>query len=175
MILFVLIIIIILFLHWTLDHQKTVSMTHPILGCKVYISYRRSVGRLLCGWAALHALSNGTTNDGESLPDEHREAQHLSTIVKDFEGLGKIYFIIVIIKIVIMNCFIIEHFERAAALALWHGNIALAVKVLQRTIKANKSTVNKKDDFDEDTGEIFIDELTSGNLFIYLFIYLFHN
>ena len=57
---------------------------------------------------------------------------------------------------------LIEHFERAAALALWHGNIALAVKVLQRTIKANKATINKKNDFDEDDGERYIDELTSG-------------
>lgn len=71
----------------------------------------------------------------------------------------------------------LEHFERAAALALWHGNISLAVKVLQRTIKANKamaaaaaSSTGHKDDEqqleeDEDAiGERFIDELTPGSI-----------
>lgn len=67
-------------------------MTHPILGCKVYISYRRSVGRLLCGWAALNAISNSHTDNGESIPDEHPEAQSLITVVKDFEGLGIFFF-----------------------------------------------------------------------------------
>jgi hypothetical protein len=57
-----------------------------------------------------------------------------------------------------------EHFERAAALALWHGSISLAVKVLQRTIKANKAAANQKGEYDEEeSGERFIDELTPGD------------
>jgi hypothetical protein len=57
---------------------------------------------------------------------------------------------------------------------LWHGNIALAVKVLQRTIKANKamavtnsSEAHKDEDLYEEQedamGERFIDELTPGH------------
>lgn len=118
----------------------------------MYVSSRRSVGRLLCGWGALHAVNSSK----ESLPSEHPESQDLKTIVEEFETVGTSVlfesseFILTV-----------EHFERATALALWHGNISLAVKVLQRTIKANKATASTLDE--EENGERFIDELTPGD------------
>ena len=122
---------------------------------------------MLCGWAALHAIPNPSNG----LPAEHPASQELRSVVEEFENLGEES-----LKSHKSHC-PTEHFERAAALALWHGNIALAVKILQRTIKANKATAavveavansrgaHKDDDLEEEhdaTRERFIDELTPG-------------
>jgi hypothetical protein len=67
------------------ENRSAVPVMHPLLGCTVYVSYRRSVGRLLCGWAALHAVSNST---GAALPPEHPESQELKPVVEQFEAVG---------------------------------------------------------------------------------------
>jgi hypothetical protein len=68
------------------ESRNTVTTVHPILGCNVYISFRRSVGRLLCGWAALHAIP--TPAHGR-LPAEHPASQELRVVVEEFETVGK--------------------------------------------------------------------------------------
>lgn len=117
------------------------GLLHPVLGRPVFLSHRRSVGRLLCGWAALHGLRGAKVSQQPSSPAkqdgpfvEHSESAKLHEIVHD--------------------CEMVEHFERGAALALWHGDLAMAVKVLQRTIvnntKGNKTLAGVKIDSDDD-------------------------
>lgn len=66
------------------SENNTVTLLHPVLGCNVYISSRRSVGRLLCGWGALHAVNSSK----ELLPSEHPESQDLKAVVEEFETVG---------------------------------------------------------------------------------------
>ena len=105
------------------------GLMHPSLGATVYLSPRRSVGRLLCGWAALHGLrdlrtvsENSSWKARSHVSVEHSESAKLSDIVHD--------------------CEMVEHFERGAALALWHGDLPMAVRVLQRAISSNTPGVH---------------------------------
>lgn len=120
-------------------HDK--GLLHPVLGRPVFLSHRRSVGRLLCGWAALRGLQGAKVSQQPSSPAkhdgpfvEHSESAKLHEIVND--------------------CEMVEHFERGAALALWHGDLAMTVKVLQRVIVGHsggdKALAGLKLDCDDD-------------------------
>lgn len=99
----------------------------------------------------------------EISPEEHPEAARLSDIVHEFETIGN--------KCDYSMCvyvyYVVDNFERAAALALWHGDTSLAVRVLQRTVEActGKRAANDDsssvDEYDGASGR-FIDDLTPG-------------
>ena len=114
--------------HMGSDGDKTTREIHPVLGAKMFSSSVRSSARTVCGWtdtwvpstreaatkvADDDAASASTFSDQGTL----QEISELEGIIEEYENL--------------------DSFERAAAIALWHGNIELAVEVLQRNIDAD--------------------------------------
>lgn len=84
--------------------------------CRVFESPSRKAARSVCGWATLKLAAGATDTVNVSELDPH-EARYL-----DLEDLVEEY-----VKY--------DTFERACALALWHGDLNLAVDVLRRTME----------------------------------------
>ena len=85
----------------------------PKIGVEYFISNQRTLARTICGWA--DCLDDETIN-------RSNHAERLSSIediVEDYESS--------------------DSFERASTLALWHGNINLAVKILKRNTDTSSS------------------------------------
>jgi hypothetical protein len=115
------------------------SARHPVLGATVYSSEGRDTAKKLCGWMRMFGLSK--TAAGEIAPGTISRSSSGSVAPvpgkppsgkrPDFdEGGGAEDDLLD----VLVNELFEDSFERAAAFALWHGRIDLAVSVLQRAI-----------------------------------------
>lgn len=109
------------------------------IGCVVYESHSRRAVRAVCGWGNLKITGSATEKRG--LDDT---AVMLEASIEDLVEEYAKY----------------DTFERACALALWHGDLVLAVSVLRRVMdsfearsKAPEAVVKPSDDDDEEEEE----------------------
>lgn len=107
------------------EAEKSNSTMYPSLGTAVYLSSSRSKARMICGWSehlhGVHLVTDNTHNKDshidpaidieDSLEDDGNDVQEINEIVNE--------------------CCQSDSFERAAALALWHGNLELCLLILQ--------------------------------------------
>lgn len=91
----------------------------PKIGVEYFISNQRILARTICGWADCF--------DDEAVNNSHHNERlaSIQEIVEDYESL--------------------DSFERASTLALWHGNVELAVKILQRNTDSNEICLEEED------------------------------
>eukprot|EP01034_Spumella_vulgaris_P032605 gene32605-40233_t len=106
----------------TEQHQQNYRcFFHSALGADVYLSKSRFLCKKICGWIGVLGLEKGALRSTDGGEDEEED-----------EGL---------LEVIVSEC--LDGFERAAAMALWHGDINLAVHVLHRAIDrhaASKTT-----------------------------------
>lgn len=121
--------------------QFRTEVVHPILGATVYGSDGRDLGKKLCGWIKMFGLgkaeglagsagelSRSSTATGRSgsatsvSPKAGAASTDWDTSADDD-----------LLEVIVDEVFV-ESFERAAAIALWHGRLDLAVAVLRRAI-----------------------------------------
>lgn len=107
--------------------EKTTHAVHPVLGIKTFSSSSRSSARTVCGWTDTWTPNPST---GKLRKDDFDGASAYSN--SDAETMASFSELEGIIE----ECEDLDSFERAAAIALWHGNIELAVNVLRRNIDA---------------------------------------
>lgn len=98
------------------DNQmpKYIKLFHHTLGCNIYCSEKREVSKKVCGWIKVFGLKN---------IEPHKDSQ-------EEDGADDIDLLEVIVDELYL-----DSFERAAAIALWHGRLDLSVNVLCRAIK----------------------------------------
>ena len=118
------------------------SVRHPSLGAIVYTSDGRDLSKKLCGWVKMFGLgkadpielisrsssgsvkgkSGGASSTSTRAGIDSEQAQGADTGAEDD-----------LLEVIVDELFL-DSFERAAAIALWHGRIDLAVNVLRRAI-----------------------------------------
>lgn len=131
------------------------SELNPVLGTKIYYSECRSSARAVCGWTDVWkpeppiAATSGSQSQAKSKRSEEEEVRDSRQAAEsdddddassdggkeddeEEEPLSAL-------EAIIEECEDLDSFERAAAVALWHGNIELAVNVLRRNIDARAS------------------------------------
>lgn len=91
--------------------QQTIIL--KMLGCAAFDSDLRRAARCVCGWTLL----KDSLDSGSSFYMQH--FAELNDLVEEYEKY--------------------DTFERACALALWHGDLGLAVAILRRTMDVNES------------------------------------
>jgi hypothetical protein len=117
---------------------RTHYIYHDQLGTGSYTSDGRSTARLVCGWAAegwksdKNDSKNSNFNDDDDDDDDEN-----STGFDDFVDI-------------VEECESLYGFERASTLALWHGDVSLAVLVLQRNIDPDSLTISEHLEEDDD-------------------------
>ena len=93
---------------------------HPVFNIPTYTSDYRDSARLVCGWSNAwtpptpRGASGDNRNNNNPDEDEEYDDMELEAVVEECEDL--------------------DSFERAAALAVWHGHLELAVTVLNRNL-----------------------------------------
>eukprot|EP01032_Pedospumella_encystans_P014614 gene14614-16769_t len=123
-----------------LSRQQNRISRHPILCANVYSSERRDLSKKMCGWIKMFGLGKST---GGSAGTESISATSTSSKGKA-SGVTKSGSMDAELERdtsadddlleVIVDEFFLDSFERAAAIALWHGRLDLAVSVLRRAI-----------------------------------------
>ena len=106
---------------------KPIVTYNENLGTTLYSSEGRSLARIVCGWSREASLSSSHKTSEETDSDEDTGGNDESEEEDEFSDIGTVFNIV-------DECESLDSFERAAALAIWHGDIELAVKVLQRNI-----------------------------------------
>jgi len=117
---------------------------HETLGVYVYVSEIRSKALELCGWVDMIGIKNKITRDVKKR--EEWEEKQLKSKNKLEDNV---------------NSVCEDSFERAAALALWQGDIALAVSTLRSFSSHLQSKVTRSSHGDE-SGESIKDVATSS-------------
>lgn len=112
------------------------EVLHPVLGATVYGSEGRDLGKKLCGWIKMFGLgrADGLTSPPGDLSRSSSATQRtgsskagLQTAEWDTSADDDL------LEVIVDEVFV-ESFERAAAIALWHGRLDLAVDILRRAI-----------------------------------------
>jgi hypothetical protein len=118
--------------------QLTSRTVHAQLGVPVYSCGNRDFAREICGWAREQLYSNENIEQPQQLVSSGANpiSSKVNSLEKnksslnqsvDFEPLSEL-------EAMVAECEESDSFERAAAIALFHGDLTLAVKVLQRHI-----------------------------------------
>lgn len=114
--------------------EGTCRETHPALGAKMFSSSARSSARTVCGWTDTWVPSTREPTKAADDDDDGDDGASASTYNGDQDTLQEVE--VSELECIIEECENLDSFERAAAIALWHGNIELAVEVLRRNIDA---------------------------------------
>jgi len=128
---------------------------HSVLVAQTFTSSFRDSARLICGWTTSEVSTNSaaatttTSSHGTSTassankqrtkvhsPDQIKKIDGSSRLESGNEEDGEEGMDFNELEEIIDECEDNDSFERAAALALWHGDLDLAVRVLQRNIDA---------------------------------------
>jgi len=132
------------------------SELNPVLGTKIYYSECRSSARAVCGWTDIWkpepplTASSGSQSQVKSKRSEEgvvKDSRRLAAESDDDDDASsdddeeddEEEEPLSALEAIIEECEDLDSFERAAAVALWHGNIELAVNVLRRNIDARAS------------------------------------
>lgn len=129
------------------SENGTQHYIHEVLGTKIYSSECRTSARKVCGWTDIWNPSlegKGLLRRDQPQKSSQREKDSKDTVNSDGRGADSngsedssdSYDEISELDAIVEECEDLDSFERAAAIALWHGNIGLAVRVLQRNIEA---------------------------------------
>lgn len=93
------------------------EIEHLVLNCCMYTSQERAICRQLCGWGAISAQYQTSTDSGDAAGNTY-----------EWENDGRY----------VDSCCIVIYFidfcERRAALALWHGSVHGCVSTIQEYI-----------------------------------------
>jgi len=118
-----------------LSRQQNRVAKHAALGALVFCSERRDLSKKMCGWIKMFGLGNTVVEIGSgavgSAPIKAKGVNNRAAVdaEKDWDTSADDDLLEVIV-----DEFFLDSFERAAAIALWHGRLDLAVSVLRRAI-----------------------------------------
>lgn len=101
-------------------------VVHPILGIHVFLSEQRETARKICGWTIIHGLKSDSKGD-------NKDEETLIGLVDQVEDMG---------------CF-----ERSALLAVWHGNLPLAIEILRRNTESHHHEPDNEIEEEENNDE----------------------
>eukprot|EP01038_Epipyxis_sp_PR26KG_P010983 gene10983-14753_t len=107
----------------------------PILGCRVYNSKERILCKNMCGWTTCMYANRKT-----SFPPNVATVTFADDHENDLPNFDE-----AILDVIVDECEVNDGFERAAALALWHGSIDLAVRVLLNVAEGKRKINDDKE------------------------------
>lgn len=108
---------------------------HPVFNVPMYTTDYRESARLVCGWSKVWSPPEFETKASSMKPSDED-----TSVEEDFSNLD--------LEALVEECESLDYFERAAAIAVWHGNIDLAVDVLNRNItSASRAEIVLQDEY----------------------------
>ncbi len=140
--------------------QNYRCLYHSTLGADVYLSKSRFLVKKICGWIDILGVERGETlhlatsasgnnistyktgsgSNGDLTQMRALQQKATTTAADDEDDHG-------LLEVIVSEC--LDGFERSAAMALWHGDVGLAVHVLRKAMeKYEQEARDRKDAFE---------------------------